>query len=254
MPLAMVDLPAGPDRFSDIYIDETSHTKHRYLALGGIIVPTRCVPDLNRAVMQARLPELPAGELAWTKVSRAKSAAYRRVVDVFFDNPCGADHLDFHSIVVDTTRIDDKTYNAGSREIGFNKEIYQLGIKFGRLYRSRLFHIYPDGRTTPRSTEELRLILNRGSAKSGDGRSWPYRRLHFRDSSTTLPLQIVDLLLGGLAYRLNGHRHTATASPSKCELSDYILHRAGVSDVFRDTTRSGRFTIWHRQLRARGNK
>lgn len=238
-------------RFSNLYIDETSQTKHRFLLMGGLIVPTRDDEFFRTLVQAARNPELPNGELGWTKVSRTKLPAYKRVVDTFFDSDVWFQHLDFHCLAVDTHQVDHQNFNQGSGEIGFNKEIYQLARKFGRLYRDRLFHCYPDRRTTKSSTEELRLILNRGIAKSGDTRDWPYRRLHFRDSSQTQALQVVDVLLGAVAYRLNCHHLAPDASPAKIELSEYILGRAGVVDVTKDTSVQGRFTLWHRQLKKR---
>ena len=234
--------------FSDVYVDETSQTKHQYLALGGLIVPTHQAEVLARDITSARLPELPHGEMAWTKVSRTKLASYQRVVDVFFDK-MNCTHLDFHVLVVDTTKIRDAVFNAGSRESGFNKEIYQLLQKLARLYRKSLFHIYLDKRETKSPAEELRLILNRGIAKTGDSRDWPFRRVHFRESSSCQIIQVVDILLGAVAFHMNGHRDVDGASPAKCQLSDYILAKAHIRNPLRDTSVTGRFTIWHRRLR-----
>lgn len=252
--MASLDMRFDPDRpdygqFSDIYLDETSQTKHRFLLIGGLIVPTHAAALFEGMMRVARVPELPHGEMAWIKVSRTKLAAYRRVVSMFFRNDLGLSHLDFHCLAVNTSQQDHREFNEGSREIGFNKEIYQLGMKFGRLYRHRLFHCYPDKRSTKSSPEELRLILNRGIRKKGDNRDWPYRRVHFRESAESQALQLVDILLGAVAYRLNGHREAPGASPAKCELSDYVLWRAGIQDVTVDTALSGRFTVWHRVLR-----
>lgn len=236
-------------RFNDIYVDESSQTKHRYLLLGAMILPTASVKPFVDSIMEARLPELPQGELAWVKVSRAKLPAYKRVVDVFFNNDAQIPHLDFHSLHVDTSRVDHRRFNMGSREIGFNKEIYQILTKCRRLYRDALFHCYPDKRTTSSSTEELRLILNRGSRKTGDPRDWPFRRIAFRDSAKTPCLQVVDVMLGAIAFKANGHYDVEGASPAKRELCDYILDRAGVRNVLTGTAIAGRFTIWPRQLR-----
>jgi len=236
-------------QFSDIYADESSQTKHRYLLLGGIILPTSHVEQFNATIAQARLPELPNGELAWTKVSRTKLAAYVRVVDAFFDNVEQVPHLDFHSLFLDTSKLDHKSFNQGSSEIGFNKEIYQLFSKFRRLYRDRLFHCYPDARTTSSSTEELRLILNRGARKTGDRRDWPFRRIAFRDSAKTPALQVVDVLLGAVAFKINDHYSKPDASPAKRQLSDYVLQRAGIRDPLQGSGTAGRFTIWPRRLR-----
>lgn len=205
--------------------------------------------DFESAIAAARLPELPFGELAWTKVSSSKLPAYRRVVDTAFDLLNNKPYHQFHVLVVDTYKLKDAVYNEGNRDVGFNKEIYQLCQKFGRLNREAIFHIYLDRRSTKNSTDELRNILNFGIRSKQPSRDWPYRRVHFRDSDGCLPIQVVDVLLGGVAFHLNGHRNAAVASAAKCSLSDHILRRANIQDVWRDTAIAGRFTIWHRQLR-----
>jgi hypothetical protein len=142
-------------KFSDIYLDETSQNRHRYLVIGGLIVHRECVEQLNNSIAQARLPELPYGELKWGKVSKTKLSAYKKVVDTFFDSHPECLPLEFHSIAIHTPDIKDKYFNSGSREIGFNKEVYQLSMKFGRLYKTSYFNVYPDQRTTKSSVEEL---------------------------------------------------------------------------------------------------
>jgi hypothetical protein len=228
----------------EIYVDESSQTKHRFLVLGAMVVPVDAAGDLTRRLQEARLPELPGSELKWTKVSRGKLPAYRRTVDVFFDIA----EAQFHAVVVDTTKLDHHRYNKGSRELGFNKELYQLLMKCGRLYGGN-FHVYLDRRSTGASAEDLRLILNRGIRKHGDPRDWPYRRLHFRESHQVDALQLTDLLVGALAFRINGHHQVKEASPAKLSMSEHILQRAGVSDALSDTAIRGKFTIWHRRLR-----
>jgi len=237
-----------PTQIAEIYIDESSQTQHRYLVLGGVVVAFTERTRLDELIMAARQPELPEGEAKWTKVSRSKLAAYKRIVDVLFDN---TDLVHFHSLFVDTTLLDHRSFNDGDREIGFNKEIYQLARKFSQLYENNLFHVYPDRRRTSQPPEELRLILNRGCRKDRDSRDWPFRRCQFRDSDTTLPLQLVDILIGALAFRLNGHADAPNASPAKLELSEHVLGRAKIRDVWRGTARVGLFTVWPRQLRKR---
>ena len=235
--------PLGQAMCRELFIDESSQTKHRYLLLGGMI--TRCrEAELSDALQEARAEELPHGELGWVKVSRSKLDAYKRFVDIFFTSD-----LDFHSIVVDTHRIDDATYNGGCRSTGFDKELYQLLIKFDRLYSKHNFHVYLDQRSAKGSLEELRKIVNQGIRKRSIKRDWPIRRLHFRNSADCQALQLVDVLLGSIAFHVNGHRWKPNAAPAKCELSDYILRRAKVQNPLRDTCIEGKFTIWHRQLK-----
>lgn len=241
----------APDEseISEIYLDESSQNRHEYLILGGVILHKHCTLRFKELIVKARNPELPFGEMKWAKVSRSKLSAYRRVIDVFFDGDQDCRPMEFHSLVVHMPKLKDNQFNKGSREIGFNKDVYQLCMKFGRLYRQRLFHVYPDQRDTKSSTEELRSILNFGIRKKGDPRDWPFRRLHFQDSKNQYALQLVDLLIGAIAYRLNKHHLAPNASEPKTILSEYVLGRAGIADVFKDTSVSGKFTIWHRRLR-----
>lgn len=158
--------------------------------------------------------------------------------------------MNFHSLFLDTHKLDHKRYNAGSPDIGFNKEVYQLFMMLPRLYANRLFHCYPDRRSTSSSTEELRLILNRGARKKCGRQDWPFRRVNFRDSDRTPLLQVVDVLLGAVAYKLNDHYSHPEASPAKKQLCDHVLQRARLSNPLLGTPRSAhRFTIWPRQLR-----
>jgi len=241
-----------PALLSDIYIDESSQTRHRYMAMGGIIIPTSATADANNRFAELRLPELPQGELKWGNVSRGKLAAYQRIVDAFFDDPIFT-AVDFHSTVVDTWGQDHHRFGDGDRDKTFNKELYQLAAKFARLYPTRYFHLYPDDRETKHRPGELRDILNFGRRKKGDSRDFPFRRSHFRRSCDTPMIQIVDLLLGGLAYRVNGHANALDASPAKVELSRHILQRAGIRKVMLDTAMRGKFTVWHRKLQPRGS-
>jgi hypothetical protein len=176
-------VPAKPEDIIEAYIDESSQNKHRFLVLGVVIFRMTSAQKFNDLIATARLPELPQGEAKWTKVSKAKLAAYKRLVDVLFDNP---EEIHFHSLFVDTTQQDHKSYNEGDEEIGFNKEVYQLANK---------------------------------------------------------------IITGAIAFQLNGHDKAENANPAKIELAKYIMQRAGIADVTKGTARTGKFTIWPRQLK-----
>lgn len=245
----MSRVPPDLEAINEVYIDESSQTAHQYLVIGGAIIHAPHREALEAALQRARLPELPAMEMGWTKVSKAKLIAYRRFVDVFFDNLERLAPLHFHCIIVNTHHQNHRVYNEGSGEIGFNKEVFQLCNKFAWIYGDKLLHIYPDARSNKTSPNELRFILNRFRANRGDRRDWPFRRVHPQDSSRWQTLQLVDLLIGAVAFRANRHHLRPEASASKCELSTHILRRARITDVLVDTGRTGKFTIWNRKLK-----
>ena len=238
------------EEIAEIYIDESSQTNHRYLVIGCVINMLPDAPILNAAIAKARLPDFPKdSEAKWSKVSKAKLPAYKRIVDVLFDN---SNQINFHCLVIDTTLLDHKLFNAGSREIGFNKEIYQIAMKCARICPKELFHVYPDRRETTQTPEHLRLILNRSCRSNGDKRDWPFRRCQFRDSKATPLLQLADIIMGAIAFKLNGHDKKPAASAAKCGLASHILERASIKDVFKDTAVAADFTIWHRRLKKKG--
>lgn len=238
---------ATPENTAEIYIDESSQTRNRFLLLGGIIIPPECKASAAVSLHNARSDILPHGEMKWGKVSRSKISAYENAVEVFFRDE-SFKRVHFHSLIVDTHQVRHHIYNDGNREVGFNKEIYQLASKFARLY-PWLFHLYPDQRDTTQDIQELRLILNRGRKKVGDRRDWPFRRCHFRDSKKEPFLQLVDILLGALGYKLNGHSEMPDASTAKRHLSAKVLSLAGIRNPLNDTAKSGKYTVWHRRLR-----
>lgn len=232
---------------AEIYVDESSQTKNRYLLIGGIIIPSADVYGASESLLRARLPELPHGEMKWGKVSKAKLEAYKRTIDLFFDST-HFQRSHFHCLIVDTHLQNHGRFNLGSREIGFNKEVFQIANKFARIYNKYLFHLYPDYRQTSQKPDDLRNILNHSRHKSGDRRDWPFRRCQFRDSSQTPLLQLVDLLLGSVAFGKNEHYKAENASEAKIEMARHTLKRAGVKKLDIDTAMTGKFTIWHRKL------
>ena len=89
--------------------------------------------------------------------------------------------------------------------------------------------------------------MNYGARKYGDRRVWPYRRLRFEDPERCQALQVVDIFIGALAYRLNGHYDKPNASPAKKELCDYILRMATITNPFERTPyHRRRFAVLHR--------
>jgi hypothetical protein len=245
----MARTPPSATELLTAFIDESSQTAHRYFALGGLVIFDSDVPLLEERIQRARMPELPQMEMGWKKVSRAKLDAYRRVVDVFFQRDVKMQPMHFHSLVIDCHKLKDKLFNKGSRDVGFSKEVFQLCMKLARLYPRKLFHVYPDNRTAATPLNDVRTMLNFKLRNGGDTRDWPFRRMHFRDSKASKPLQLTDILLGALTFKMNGHYDAPDASVAKRELCDHVLGQARISDVMQSTEPSGRFTIWHRQLR-----
>lgn len=252
--------PHEADLFCNVYIDESSQNKHRFLVLGGLIVPLSHAEIFDADIISARdqiiSPVNANGDprvIKWEKVSAYNLESYKKVVDAYFTflnrhkTPIRK-HVDIHCVVVDTQKKSLKLSGEGNIDIGFNKEIYFLCVPvIGKRYKEELFHIYPDRRTTSQPLDAARRIMNYGAKKYGDRRIWPYRRMRFEDPERCQALQVVDIFIGALAYRLNGHYDKPEANPAKKQLSDYILNRAKITNPFeRSAYYRRRFTVTHR--------
>jgi hypothetical protein len=220
-------LPHEADLFCNVYIDESSQTKHRYLVLGALVVPLSHADAFEADMIAAR------DYFSFPK--RHKLPASKNV--------------DIHCVAVDTSKKTLKATGDGDIEIGFNKEVYFLcTVVVGKRFKTELFHIYPDRRNTKHKLIDAQRIMNYGAKKHGDKRLWPYRRLRFEDPEKRQALQVVDIFIGALAYRLNGHYDKPEANLAKKSLSDHILGRVQMTNPFvRSAYYKRRFTVIHRE-------
>jgi hypothetical protein len=226
--------------FSEVYIDETSQNNHRFMVLGGIMFPLVYSDQFEEAMVAARSKRLrhihSSGlmtEIGWKYVGNGDFEEYKAIVDAYFDfkGKMSGSYNDyrFHCSVLDT-HIKGRRYTGGIvGEDNFNREIFFLSERIARRYPHRLFHIYPAQRSTirpKRHLAELGSMLNGRLHNQGDTRDFPVRRLKFREVRETQALQVSDLFIGALAYRLNRHYDGANANGDKKRLADYILKRA----------------------------
>jgi hypothetical protein len=227
--------------FHEIYMDESSQNgRHRFFVLGGIMLPMIYSDMFEAAMIEARpvrfkrirsnglLPEI-----AWKHVSNGDFEDYKAIVDAYFAfrGKMRASVLDiykFYCSVIDTT-VKGRRYSGGLEgEDEFNREIFFLGEHIARANAKELFHIYPAKRSTirPKShLSELGAMINFKLLERGDDRDFPVRRLAFRENRFSQALQISDLFIGAVAYRINRHYDKTDANKDKRRLADYILQR-----------------------------
>lgn len=155
--------------------------------------------------------------------------------------------------MVDTTQLDHHRYNGGDREIGFSKFMYQLLLKCSRLFCEDGSGVdcFLDDRTTRQTLDELRKILNAGSAKKNGTR--PFKRVEYRDSKDCNLIQAVDLLTGAVAYHWNGWHAAEGASAHRVQLAATIARGVGLPTLA-TPTRAGRdaLAVWKFATSPRG--
>jgi hypothetical protein len=228
--------------------------------IGGLIVPHSHFPTLEADLVAARASRLPTTYddgmprvIKWQKVNLGNVEACERMVESYWLFPQrhrlpAVKNIDIHCVVVDTSKKPLRDEGDGDVEIGFNKQVYFLCVVLIRKrFKRELFHIYLDRRTSPQPLAKAHEIMKAGAKKYGDRREYPIRQLRYQDPEQCQSLQLVDLFIGALAYKLNGHYEKPNANPGKKRLCDYILNRAKITNPFVNTPYyRRRFSIVHR--------
>lgn len=239
-----------------IYVDESSQECHQYMVQSALIIESRLVQMALQQFEMARAANglnPIAGEVKWSKVSRAKLNAYLAVVDTLF-GMSATDDIHWHSIIVNNTKLDHNRFNSGDPDVGFNKFLYQLLLSIGRKYEKNdkgkmQYYVYLDERTSPQPPETLREILNSGLRKRWNIRYSPFRRVAYADSKKERLLQPNDLLLGSVAFHKNNRHASCPEDSPKRQLAARVAEHAKMNVLGGDTPQSQlRFSVWNLML------
>jgi len=203
-----------------VYCDESRHDgpqSHRYMAIGGLWVPTAVRDEANGALRQLRRSIDLRGEAKWGKVSDSRLQAYRSLVDFFFERP----GLQFRVIVVDQLRVDVDRFHEGDQELGFYKFYYEMLEKWiepGNEYLILLDFKQNSG--AHRYGDFRRILRNRASSIAAT-----ITDLTVIDSKLAPLGQICDVLTGAVAASCCMDLRRPSAKES---LAKYIEARAGL--------------------------
>jgi hypothetical protein len=202
---------------------KAAKTPHRYLVLGVMAAARRSVPEIEAALGAVRQKYNHRREIGWTCVNGYKFGVYEEWLAIFLSF-ARRQRIRMTALTLDTHLPANRGWGADDSDLGFNKLIYQLLLhRVGKKYAKVLRPIYGclDSRTTRHRPDDLRQMLNGGLRNLGF-KCNPFREIVFRDSRDSDLIQLVDMLVGGLAYARNGHGEKPDARPHKIELSARI--------------------------------
>jgi hypothetical protein len=229
----------------DVYLDESSEGGHRFTVIGGVAVPTAIAADRSSAIQACK--KHPKSELKWNRIDKTNCDLYAKVIDCFLESR-NRKQIHFHCIVIDNSRVNHALYNFGDVDLGFNKFIYQIAMKFARHYeRADRIYVYPDERRTSQTGQQFRDVLNNGAAKKLSRK--PFRLVEFRKSKDCPLVQLADVLLGAIAYEANDHCNAASANKGKLAVLNHIKTSLSIDSFKVSTPYAFRtFTVWYLRL------
>lgn len=220
-----------------IYCDESCHLEHdqsSVMGLGAIWTQRSGARQLAAQLRDIKRRHGAAGELKWTKVSTSKLDFYQEVIDWFFDN----DALHFRALIVpNKAALDHAKFNQGSHDDFYYKMYFSMLSKI--LSPTEQHEIYLDIKDTRSNFKVKKLgevLCNNRYDFTGEMIS---RIQQVRSHELEL-MQLADLLLGALVYRLRG----LTTSYAKQQISGKIEARHGRSLLSSSPLSNQKFNIF----------
>jgi len=221
----------------NVYCDESCHLENDHqkaMVLGAVWCSHEEVARLSREVQDMKTRHRAAGELKWTKISKARLGFYLELVDWFLAEA----PLHFRALVVlDKERLNHALFNEGSHDDFYYKMYFSLLSKI--LSPDERYNIYLDIKDT-RSRLKLRKLGEVLCNDKYDFTSQMIGRLQNIRSHESYLLQVCDFLLGAVSYRHRG----LSGNPAKVEIIQHLEGRLGRNLLRSTPLREEKFNLF----------
>lgn len=234
-------------RLCNVYCDESCHLEHdesNVMVIGAVWCNQGQVRKVNQYIREIKEKHgvKPEAELKWTKVAPIKKNLYMEMVNYFFDNS----ELYFRCIV-----IPDK----GSLEHGRFQQTHDdwyykmyFDMLKGIFSPADMYEIYIDIKDTHSNQKVKKLEeVCRNSIYDFNGES--IKRIQPIRSDEVQLMQLVDILIGAVAYQNRIFPENHRKSETKLALIDLIKQRSGYKLTKSTLLKEDKFNIFVWQAR-----
>lgn len=201
----------------EVYCDEsglealTRKDAHLFTGIGGIWLPSEKRKDLKDSIAAIKAKHNIRGELKWKKVSPVYFELYKDVLDFFFKS----DYIRFRIVLIESSKVDNHTFNNRDAELGFYKFYYQLLQHWIFSYNSYdVFLDYKVNRNKGR-LKELKKVLENSNLTS------EIRLVQGLPSEQSAGIQLADILTGVVVSKFNNE----ISGEAKKNLIDFVEGR-----------------------------
>lgn len=197
----------------DVYCDESRpdllssrHPKAKYMLIGSLWLQKDLREKFKREIHDLRNKHKIGGEFKWQKVSPSRIKFYKELIGWF--NAMG-EQLRYRCIVVEHEQVKLKLYHNNDQELGFYKFYYQLLHHWIYDFNEYYFFVDYKANRNRNALSDLQKCLDCANLSS------EVKLVQAVHSKESVLIQLVDVLTGLAAYRLNG---SVNGNSAKCEL------------------------------------
>ena len=209
----------------NVYCDETCHLEHdgiNVMVLGAVFCPQVKLREINQRIrrIKERNGVSPTMELKWTKISPAKIALYKDIVNYFFDD----DDLHFRAVIVpDKSKLDHARFRQSHDDWYYKMYFDMLKGIFNPLDR---YEVYIDIKDTNSYCKAQKLREVSCNSLYDFSRKVIQRLQPIRSEEVQI-MQLVDILIGAMGYENRQFPEGFQKSQAKQEVVSLIKERSG---------------------------
>ena len=226
-----------------VYADTSSHRNHTYMVAGALAFRQSRYAEFEATAQAIKSVHGITREMKWSDYRGGpKRPAYEAMIDLLFtltENKQAA----FHCLIAKFDEFTHRLNPGDTSDTSANRMYFQLFLhRVCRLYGPRCkIYIYPDVGNDSRDIPKYRDGLCAAAYRRFSAAPNCIRSISPQDSKTHNTMQIVDIVIGGIAAKCN-----AIAGGHKAALADYILTRAGRKTWAVDSSRHEKYmTVWN---------
>lgn len=211
----------------NIYCDESCHLEHdgiNVMVLGAIWCPKEKLKNINERIKEIkhRNGVYATSELKWVKVSPVKERLYKDLINYFF----GEDDLHFRCLIIpDKSKLDHKRFNQTHDEWYYKMYFDLLKVIFNPRDNYEVYLDIKDTKSYKKTQELYKVCCNSIYDFSGE----IIKRIQPIRSNEVQIMQIVDVLIGAVAYHNRYFSDDFKKSETKLELVNMIKKLSGYS-------------------------
>lgn len=199
----------------DLIVNKKSITEtNRYCCIGGLMLPTAQREKVKQQLYSLQNKYDVHGELKWGTVSTNKMQFYLSLIDLFFE----VNEFAFRAVVIDSTVVDNTSFNGNDHELGYYKFYYQLLVHW--LESGNTYRVFTDQKTNHENNRlhELQRIVNCGAPSNTI-----VSELQAIDSRESIILQLENVIMGAVGYKFNSGA-SGTSSAKQAIVNRIEMH------------------------------
>ncbi|WP_413569186.1 DUF3800 domain-containing protein [Bdellovibrio sp. HCB117] len=219
-----------------ILCDESCHLEHDdqpAMVLGALKVQRSKARELNEKLrnLKAKHGIHPNQELKWNFVSQQKLQLYIEVIDLFFSEPS----LSFRAVAAHKEGLNHAKFDQTHGDWFFKIYYLLLGKLLNANEHYEVF-MDPVDTASPYRAQELKEFLN-----NSFGGKEVITRFQVLDSKRSPLMQISDLFVGAIGYKLRGLQ----TNSAKLQIIDEIQKRASLDLKSNSRYSANKFNLFH---------